>query len=497
MFKRLSKGLLAGLLMTLILGIHAYALGNGEVQFSDPTTKVGHEVEVTAKMTAGGGLIGDGELVLQYDPDYLEFVEGTGSKDASEGTVTVFNAGTGTETELDYSIKFKAKKEGETEITVSESTSYMWDNSNLQLTLGSSKVKIEAGDGTEGSDSGLMGTGPEVTINERKWKIVNEIPESMIPEGFAEIDMNFSGEKVKAIQQDSSGQQALYLTDGREEKLFLYDADNGSFSPFELIDVSDKAYIILLQDDESVEIPKSFQPAKFTCNEQQFPAWQHKQETEYYLIYGLNKGGEKALYLYDSQDETYQKFAPNLLTKTEARKAAKKTPRSGFLGKVLDFTENHLKPVLIGLLGLLLLLFIITLVQKHKIHVREVEIDDLFDELDGKKPGVKSSRKYDDYDYYDDDFSGTLPMEEELFADDEYDDYDLEYNYGDDDELIENATGAIEPQRLTDTLANHKPIDPDAPVRPKRPRTRSEGVNQKFHVENDDDFKMDFIDLDD
>ena len=136
----------------------------------------------------------------------------------------------------------------------------------------------------------------------------------------------------------------------------------------------------------------------------------------------------------------------------------------------------------------------LSLKQKTK---EEVEIDDLFDELDGKKPGVKSSRKYDDYDYYDDDFSGTLPMEEELFADDEYDDYDLEYNYGDDDELIENATGAIEPQRLTDTLANHKPIDPDAPVRPKRPRTRSEGVNQKFHVENDDDLKMDFIDLDD
>lgn len=509
--KRISTILFAGILAAVLFAVPAYAVATGEVQFSDPEGQVGKEVEVTAKMTCGNQLIGDGKIVIQYDSQMLEFIEGTGARDIKTGSVTLFNAGTGKETELNYSIKFKALKEGETEITVVNTESYLWNDRTLKLECGSSKVKITKGGASDGEGGTVEGNGPAVTIDGKEYKIVNDIPPTVIPQGWSEDTMEFNNQKVNCIKQDVSGQQALYLTDDKEAAMFLYDDEDGSLQYMEVVQISDTAYIILLQDDGTVKVPKSFKKVTLKYNDHDFPAWQNPGYEDYYLVYGLNSEGDKDLYLYDNTEETFQRFNPDLL---KEKKTAKQK-RPGWEGKVLDFIEDHMKPCLIGAAGLIFLMLILLLIQALKIRSRNIEIDDLYEDLDGKrspaaapkkgKKGKKSKKKakkakknkggrrssgiYDDYDDYDD-----YPMEEDLFGDERFDDYEYDNDFGledDEDDFFDTAA-----QPLTDTLSNHKLIDADLDYsRPARRPARSES-NAKFHVDADDTFKLDFVDLD-
>ena len=93
----------------------------------------------------------------------------------------------------------------------------------------------------------------------------------IIPEGFTVVSASFEGENVNALQQDASGQQAFCVTDGKEAKLFLYSGEDGKFTPLELVQISETAYIILLRDDGGAEVPKGFKEATLTYNDQEFP----------------------------------------------------------------------------------------------------------------------------------------------------------------------------------------------------------------------------------
>ena len=296
---------------------------------------------------------------------------------------------------------------------------------------------------------------------------------------------------MRAIEQEVSGQQAFYLTDGKNQDLFLYDGEGGTFTPFEMIDISESSYLIFLQNDGTFKIPKGFSEAKLTFNDNTFPVWQNTSQTDYYLVYGLNNSGEKQLYLYDNKEGTYQRYNADLL---KVKKTPKKTnKRSGFTGMILDLIEQYLKPFLIGVGALLLFMLLMLLIFARKVHNRNVEIDDLYDELDGKKPIGKPVAPGP----YTDDYGGTLPFEDDLFGESDFEEYDnfdtASYDF-DDDDLFVGATGTL-PVKLTDTLANHKPLEQTLAGKTGRRRQDSEAVNQKFHVESDDEFKIDFIDL--
>lgn len=481
---------MAALVLSVLIGAQAFA-ANGEVQFSDPQTSAGEEFEITAKMTCGGVLIGDGELTLSYDPEYLEFVEGTGSKDQSDGSVTIFNAGTGSETELNYTITFKALKEGETVIEVTDSEAYLWNNATLHLTTGTSTVTIAEGDGTSGGS--VNGDGPEVTIDGTKYNVVNDIPPAVVPAGFSQAESSFNGETINVLQQDASGQQAVYLTDGTDSSLFLYFGEDGSFLPLEMIDVSESSYIIFLQDDGGADVPKGFDEVKLTFNDHEFPAWQNPNQEDYYLVYTLNSAGEKGMYLYDTKDDTYQRFNPDLF-KAQKETAKKADKSSGVLGKIVDFIGNHLLPFLIFIGALLLFLLIWALVLSRKVHNRNVEIDDLYDELDGRKAGSVAGPSG----ALTEDFSAVMPYGSDLFSDDDFDSYNESFEFDDDDDFLEDYTGTL-PVKLTDTLARHKTsqLKTAAPARKTKKKPVKPLSNQRFHVESDDTFKMDFIDFDD
>ena len=97
----------------------------------------------------------------------------------------------------------------------------------------------------------------------------------------------------------------------------MYDNENGTFSPFEQVELSQDRYIVLLQDDGSVSLPSAYQETTLTLNGKEFPVWQNTDNADYYVVYALNADGQKGLYQYDTVDGTYQRYVENTAASSE------------------------------------------------------------------------------------------------------------------------------------------------------------------------------------
>ena len=214
------------------------------------------------------------------------------------------------------------------------------------------------------------------------------------------------------------------------------------------------------------------------------------------MVYALNADGKKALYQYDTVDKTYQRYnkaAASAKTAEEDTSSPK-----GIWGKVLGFVEDFLDIVVILAGIVLLLLVIVLIVVAVKLRHRNLELDDLYDEYgidleeeetqapnqgraDKKAGGAKdkpavrtpvetTSISLDDEDDFEafDDYDEEFDDYEDDF--DDYDDYEAEgYDYDD------------EPEDLIDDLDDLLSSQPN---------------KKRGHMEEDDTFKVDFIDID-
>lgn len=81
---------------------------SGELRFTDPSTTVGAEVEVTGKLSSAS-IVKTLDATLTYDTEMLRFISGDYAS-GGKGTITIGGSGTGTS--LEFKLKFQALKEG-------------------------------------------------------------------------------------------------------------------------------------------------------------------------------------------------------------------------------------------------------------------------------------------------------------------------------------------------------------------------------------------------
>ena len=112
--KRFAAALLAACVLAACLPVQmmtAYA-ATARIAFSDPSAEVGADVKVNMKITSADGTLSTADVMLSYDSDLLEFVEGTDA-DGGAGAVRVHgDAGTPNTAQLAYVLTFKTKKAG-------------------------------------------------------------------------------------------------------------------------------------------------------------------------------------------------------------------------------------------------------------------------------------------------------------------------------------------------------------------------------------------------
>ena len=379
--RRIKKALAAFAVVCMLspcisMIVHA---ASAELRFTDPSTTVGAEVEVTAKLTSSSNLQSL-DATLTYDTSMLKFISGD-SVSGGDGTLNISGSGSGTT--LEYKITFQALAEGNAKVEVSDASGTDASGGALQITKGSSSVTIGPGDPSliQNEDEGTAaptGDGSQVEVDGVQYKISNDFTDALIPEGFVRDETTFEGAACQVITQEASGESAMYLVpaEGGDGDFFLYNSNDGSFSPFEEIKISQESYIVLLRDDGSVKLPKQYQKTTFTLNGKDFTAWQDTDNAEYYVMYALNKDGQKGLYQYDTVDKTYQRYLKHSSYDDTADKASPK----GLWGKILQFIEDFLDILVIVAIAAFLVLVVVLIVIGVKLHHRNLELDDLYDE---------------------------------------------------------------------------------------------------------------------
>ena len=118
---------------------------SAKISFSDPSASVGQEFNVSVKITAADADLGTADVVLSYDPAYIEFVEGGNASGGAGSVRLVGTADSDTTTEFSYNLKFKSIQAGNSAISVASYEVYDKDSQAVDVTkVGASAVKVAA-----------------------------------------------------------------------------------------------------------------------------------------------------------------------------------------------------------------------------------------------------------------------------------------------------------------------------------------------------------------
>lgn len=479
---------------------------DGGVHFSDPTTQVGETVEVECNINSTVGNLASIEVDLAYDTESLTYQSGDeGVTDNGDGTLSY--TGTGGSSEETFKVEFQAAKEGTSVVNIESVTATSEDGSVLEMTRGTSTVTIEEGDPSKVSDTPVSNNPDvDVDVNGVTYKLSDNFSDEDIPAGFTETKVEYEGAPRRMVTQESSGIVLGYLTSGEDNgEFFVYHSDNATFMPFEQVIISDLTSIVLLSGDESVSMPEQYQTATLTLNGNDFTVWQDTTKDGYYVVNAINSEGKEGYYQYDSVEGTYQRTE---IGETETPKSA--DSGNAPVDKLFSFIKDYFMIVAIVSAVLALLVLIIIIVLAVKLHHRNQELDDLYDEYgideeEGETPVVrepkakkKAARREEEEDLLD------LNEEEDELEDDfneEFDDEDLEdetYDDADEEEDTEDEVDYWENrEELFDDDSEIDDLDELLNARIKKPAKRTKKPARKLsHAEDDDTFKMDIIDLD-
>lgn len=360
------------------------------------------------------------------------------------GTVTISASGTGSETELNFELVFKALAEGDSVISVAGSTAYLYSDETLNLQPGNATVRIGSGDGSASSNNEERQVGAEnIEVAGTMYGIYENFTEALIPEGFVKTTFTFNGEEHNGIVQESSGKTMVYLIAGSNDPVMgLYDEADNKIIIAEQVSQGENFYLFILGESDGSTLPEQFQSTTIEINGTNFPAWQNMQSQDYFLLYALSSAGQEGYYQYDSVEGTYQRYT---VEETEAPK--EEEPEEGVLGKVKGLVDQYLLVIAAAIAAGFLLLFIILIVLSVKLHLRNRELDEFYDEYDENTNDREEDfddeydedGEYDEDDEYDDEYDEYDDDEYDEYDDDEYDDdeYDDEYDEDDDEEFDE------------------------------------------------------------
>lgn len=476
---------IATMLLTVCLLVPCFSMislaADGIIFFTDLETKVGDTFTITGTVVARNSTMGEAKVDMTYDPTYLRFVEGEGVSENGSGSLSFSGSGDGNSDRLEFNMTFQALQEGDTRLEQGSASVTDQYGETVECENGYADVKIGEGDPSKILP---VDNTKSVTVNGVEYTLSEAFNDSEIPTGFTAGELQYEGESFKGAVQTSSGLTAAYLIDSEQSgKFWLYNTEDGTFYPFEEILISDTYSIVILDGTNEVKMPDKYVEATLDINGVSFPAWVEPDRDGFLILYAVNSDGEKSLYLYDTLEHTYQRMETPKTGTTVAPKEESK------LDKVLGIITDYLIWVLVGIGCLVFILLILLVVVAVKLHNRNVELDDLYDEygIDEEEDDMPKVQPKNNQ------FKNPQSEEEEYddFFDDEYDDdefyYDDEEEEDDLAELREDFMAAVSDNMDIDEYYDDDDYDYDEDY------DDYEESNRKST--RDDTFEMDFIDL--
>jgi len=139
----------------------------------------------------------------------------------------------------------------------------------------------------------------------RKKDVISEY----MPSTYKETSVKIGEEEVPAFTSDITKFILVGLKDNKGSiNLYIYDSKNNSYTQYNEIN-SNKVIIYPIAIDKNVEIPDGYSKYSIKIGEKNFDVYKLSKGSHYSLIYGMNvETGKKNLYLYDSKEETLQRY---------------------------------------------------------------------------------------------------------------------------------------------------------------------------------------------
>ncbi len=422
------------IIVTLLLalqmyGVPAYA-AEGDISFTDPKAEVGEKVDVTVRVFSATTQLGSIKLNMEYNPQVLKFEQGTNAVDSDGKINLTADLGEGA-SDVTFVLTFTTLKEGTTKLTVSDYTATNVEGSNVELTAWDSTITIgEGGPVEEKPKEEKSQDNIEVTVDGENYTVNSTFSEKEIPVGFEISDGQIEGKTAKALYNKESGVYLYSLKNKSGETNFFLTSDSEStLKKTVVVDVSMDKYIMILDPDKNVSLPKKYQSTTMTLNGIEFSIWNNVEDQDYYLIYALNSEGKAGYYQYDAIEGTYQRCNDDLSVKTEKKS-------NGILSEVAQYTSNHILQVICIVFALFLICLITIILLAVKLAKKRTSREMYFEDDDFEDNRLRNNDSMEQVEYddeYDDEY------EESLYDEEEMSDYEMEFDdYYDEEEFEED-----------------------------------------------------------
>lgn len=188
-----------------------------------------------------------------------------------------------------------------------------------------------------------------VTIDGRKYSIVQDYSGITIPEGYQEADYDYNGQKINAVKGIKTGLILMYLeSEDGKGGFYIYDESAKTFSPYNTVAEPEITYVVL-PITNSLEKPAGYALTKFTMNGKEVQVLMDA-DRQYCLFYGVSSLGEKGWFRYRVSDGTIQAYS---VVKSDTANADVKADNGKTSG------NNRFWLTIVLILGLIIAAFIV------------------------------------------------------------------------------------------------------------------------------------------
>lgn len=297
-----------------------FLLCSGITVLAAPSVEGDTELTVTAdEMVAAEYTITNDEamesvtLTLSYDRELLTYVSGSGGDNFSGngGNGSVQLSSRPDSKEVSFSVRFQGNEDGNAAVAVTACTIVV-DGTEIDVLSGepvsSEETEEESGEEEDGTRASFV-------IDERTFYVRR--PDDI--EGFEAVHLDIQGIDSRVLKHNTLDLYVVRLRsdNGSYRDDFVYNPDTGNVIPFVQME-SGNDDVIFIEPEEGVHVPTRYTPVNLGWGPKyEIPALKHviidgvdeiQDDTNRYLIYGINQDGEKAWYSYDYDKNSLQLF---------------------------------------------------------------------------------------------------------------------------------------------------------------------------------------------
>lgn len=416
-----------------------FLLCSGITVLAAPSVEGDTELTVTAdEMVAAEYTITNDEamesvtLTLSYDRELLTYVSGSGGDNFSGngGNGSVQLSSRPDSKEVSFSVRFQGNADGNAVVAVTACTIVV-DGTEIDALSGepvsSEETEEESGEEEDGTRASFV-------IDERTFYVRR--PDDI--EGFEAVHLDIQGIDSRVLKHNTLDLYVVRLRsdNGSYRDDFVYNPDTGNVIPFVQME-SGTDDVIFIEPEEGVHVPTRYTSVNLGWGPKyEIPALKHviidgvdeiQDDTNRYLIYGINQDGEKAWYSYDYDKNSLQLFddvayqgEQNYILELEEKEIGLRADASEQAQRYDQNMARRLYTILILIILVVVLLNVLVLMY---LRMRKMEMPKEEETEESGDQSGSSSYVTGNLEENESDFQGPAHWEEE---DDEEDDLDLE-----------------------------------------------------------------------